>query len=125
MFKEIDLDTKLQTNLEKMRFEKMTPIQRAVISYILEGNDVMGCAQTGSGKTVAFLLPIVNKMLSQGPPEVSTSTKRACSIPVALILVPTRELAEQIYKEARKLISMTGINVVKVYGGVPHDSQIR
>ena len=63
-------------------------------------------------------------MLAQGPPVV-TSTQRACSLPVTLVLVPTRELAEQIYKEARKIISMTGITVVKVYGGVPHDSQIR
>jgi ATP-dependent RNA helicase DDX3X len=126
LFKEIEqLDNQLQKNLEKMRFEKMTPIQRSVISYILEGNDVMGCAQTGSGKTIAFLLPIVNKMLTEGPPEAIVTTKRACSQPVALILVPTRELAEQIFKEARKIISNTGIHVVKVYGGVPHDSQIR
>ena len=124
LFKEIQLDMRLQYNLEKMQFQKMLPIQRAVISYILEGKDVMGCAQTGSGKTLAFLLPMANKMLAQGPPVV-TSTKRACSLPVTLVLVPTRELAEQIYKEARKIISMTGINVVKVYGGVPHDSQIR
>lgn len=53
-----------------MQFEKMTPIQKSVISYIIEGNDVMGCAQTGSGKTIAFLLPIINKMIFQGPPNV-------------------------------------------------------
>ena len=69
-FREITLDKKLQLNLDKMHFEKMTPIQKSVISYIIEGNDVMGCAQTGSGKTLAFLLPIVNKMMSQGPPNV-------------------------------------------------------
>jgi superfamily II DNA/RNA helicase len=74
LFKEIDLDSRLQTSLEKMQFSKMTPIQRAVISYIMEGNDVMGCAQTGSGKTIAFLLPIVHKMLLEGPPE-AISTK--------------------------------------------------
>jgi superfamily II DNA/RNA helicase len=53
-----------------MLFDKMTPIQKAVITYILDSNDVMGCAQTGSGKTIAFLLPIVNKMILQGPPNV-------------------------------------------------------
>lgn len=53
-----------------MQFDKMTPIQKAVISYISKGSDVMGCAQTGSGKTIAFLLPIVNKMAMQGPPNV-------------------------------------------------------
>ena len=132
-FKEIELAEILQTNLEKMQFSKMTPIQKAVISYIMNGNDVMGCAQTGSGKTVAFLLPMINKMLEEGPPDISGNGilyfnflgKRACSLPVTLILVPTRELAEQIFKEARKLISRSGVNVVKVYGGVPHDSQIR
>ena len=125
LFKEIKLDKQLQNNLEKMQFQQMTPIQRAVISFILQGNDVMGCAQTGSGKTIAFLLPIVNKMIAEGPPEIISTNKRPCSFPVSLILVPTRELAEQIYKESRKIISMTGVNVVKVYGGVPHDSQIR
>jgi ATP-dependent RNA helicase DDX3X len=125
LFKEIELNKQLQINLEKMQFSLMTPIQRAVISYILQGNDVMGCAQTGSGKTIAFLLPIVSKMITQGPPPETSGYKKPSSSPVALILVPTRELAEQIYKEARKTISMTGINVVKVYGGVPHDSQIR
>ena len=60
----------LLTNLDKMHFEKMTPIQKAVVTYIFDGHDVMGCAQTGSGKTVAFLLPIVNKMMIQGPPNV-------------------------------------------------------
>ena len=50
----------------------MTPIQKSVISYILQGKDVMGCAQTGSGKTIAFLLPIVNKMITQGPPDVNS-----------------------------------------------------
>lgn len=70
-FKEIDLNRQLQENLMRMQFLKMTPIQKSVISYILQGKDVMGCAQTGSGKTIAFLLPIVNKMMTQGPPDVS------------------------------------------------------
>jgi superfamily II DNA/RNA helicase len=72
MFKEIDLANQIQLNLERLKFSKMTPIQRAVITYILQGFDVMGCAQTGSGKTIAFLLPIVNKMLSEGPPSTSS-----------------------------------------------------
>ena len=72
-FKEISLHAQLQTNLTRLQFEKMTSIQKAVINYILQGKDVMGCAQTGSGKTCAFLLPIVNKMLMQGPPSESSS----------------------------------------------------
>ncbi len=101
----------------------MTPIQKAVMPYMFKGNDVMGCSQTGSGKTVAFLLPIINKMLNEGPSE-SRSYDNAAR-PVTLILVPTRELADQIYKEARKLIHKTGMNIVKVYGGVSNQSQAR
>ena len=129
-FTEIDLHKNLQKNLQKMQFDKMTPIQKAAIGYLMNGKDVMGCAQTGSGKTVAFLLPIINSMLNEGPPEGKinfklVTHKSGYSAPVALILVPTRELADQIFKQARKLISQTGISVTKVYGGVPHDSQIR
>ncbi len=102
----------------------MTPIQRSVIPYISDDKDIMGCAQTGSGKTVAFLLPILNKMLKEGPPDDSNLSGRI-SAPIALILTPTRELAEQIYKEARKVIHKTDMIVAKVYGGVPIDSQLR
>jgi ATP-dependent RNA helicase DDX3X len=101
----------------------MTPIQKNVIPIISPGNDVMACSQTGSGKTIAFLAPIVNKMLNDGPPNVDLENYP--SAPIALILIPTRELAEQIYKEARKLLHQTGIQITKIYGGVPHDSQIR
>lgn len=72
MFKEIDLANQIQLNLDRLKFSRMTPIQRAVVTYILQGSDVMGCAQTGSGKTIAFLLPIVNKMLSEGPPSTTS-----------------------------------------------------
>jgi superfamily II DNA/RNA helicase len=101
----------------------MTPIQRSVIPIITEGNDLMGCSQTGSGKTLAFLCPIVSKMLEEGPPKANVSNKYGVSYPVVLVLVPTRELAEQIYKEAKKLIHLTGIEVIKVYGGVPYEGQ--
>jgi ATP-dependent RNA helicase DDX3X len=117
------IESNLKDNLKKMKFDLMTPIQKHVISFISDGCDVMGCAQTGSGKTVAFLLPILNKMLKEGPPKEQKTNQTA--YPTALILVPTRELAEQINKEARKLVHETGIMVVKVYGGVTHIGQIR
>jgi ATP-dependent RNA helicase DDX3X len=122
-FKEVGLHEMLLNNLNKMNFEKMTPIQKNVIPIITEGNDVMACSQTGSGKTIAFLSPIVNKMLNEGPPNINL--ENFPSAPVALILIPTRELAEQIYKEGRKLLHQTGVHITKIYGGVPHDSQIR
>lgn len=118
-----DLDRDLESNLKRLKFNSMTPIQRASIPYAMEGHDVMGCAQTGSGKTISFLLPILNKMLKEGPPADNKGSRS--STPATLILIPTRELAEQIYREARKLVCNTGINVVKVYGGVGHDTQLR
>jgi ATP-dependent RNA helicase RhlE len=65
----------LQENLKKLEFSYMTPIQKYSIHHIEEGFDLMGCAHTGSGKTIAFLLPIVNKMLNEGPPNDSGISK--------------------------------------------------
>jgi ATP-dependent RNA helicase DDX3X len=118
-----DLDRTIAENLKRMKFNQMTPIQKAVMPYIIKGNDVMGCSHTGSGKTVAFLLPIITKMIREGPP--SDELDNGIARPVTLILIPTRELADQIYKEARKLVHKTGITVVKVYGGVGQYNQIR
>lgn len=68
-----NIHSTLQENLKKLCFSFMTPIQKYSFSFINEGNDLMGCAQTGSGKTIAFLLPIVNKMLHDGPPNDGNS----------------------------------------------------
>jgi ATP-dependent RNA helicase DDX3X len=115
-----------------MKYDKMTPIQKAIIPYILQKNDCLGCAETGSGKTVAFLAPIISLLLKDGPPiedkeylKQNSKYSNSCSYPVCLVLVPTRELAEQIYIESRKLLYKTGIVVSKCYGGVPIDGQIR
>jgi ATP-dependent RNA helicase DDX3X len=124
-FAELDFHKQLKKNLESIGFDKMSPIQRAVIPYLLEDKDIMGCAQTGSGKTVAFLAPLVNKMLIDGPPESDKSISRGVSAPVALILTPTRDFAEQIFKKTRKVIFKAGIMVAKVYGGVPIEQQIK
>jgi len=101
----------------------MTEIQKNVIKLINDGKDVMGCSKTGSGKTIAFLLPIVNKLLQNAVPETPFSNET--SFPVALILAPTRELAEQIYAESRKICHKTNIIVSRVYGGVPFPPQLR
>ena len=123
-FKNLPINKQVMDNLITMQYDLMTPIQKYIIPYILEGKDCLGCAQTGSGKTIAFLVPIVSLMLKEGCPKDKLQSNY-CSFPVCLILVPTRELAEQIYKEARKVIHKTGIVVTKVYGGVPCDSQLR
>jgi len=121
-FSQVGFTKEIMANFDKMKFDLMTPIQKYVLPIISLGNDVIGCSQTGSGKTIAFLSPIVNKMMKDGPPEDNEGYP---SSPVGLILIPTRELAEQIYREGRKLLHNTGIQITKIYGGVPHDGQLR
>ena len=131
-FKNIDFHPLVQKNLLKMKYDLMTPIQKAIIPYILKQKDCLGCAETGSGKTIAFLSPIVSLLLKDGPPKEdeeylkpNSKYTNACSYPVCLVIVPTRELAEQIYIEARKVLYKTGMIVCKCYGGVPNDTQMR
>ncbi len=102
----------------------MTPIQQITMPGILSGCDVMGSSKTGSGKTLAFLLPIINNMLKDGPPAKDYN-QNYYAYPVALVLLPTRELADQVYKETRKIVHKTGINAVKIYGGVGQEQQLR
>ena len=130
-FNDLKLNPLVKKNLTKMKYNQMTPIQKYLIPYVLNEKDCLGCAQTGSGKTVAFLTPIISLMIDKGTPkndneylQTNTNYTLSCSYPVLLILVPTRELVEQIFKEARKICHRTGIVVCKCYGGVPLDSQI-
>ena len=127
-FNNIDFHPLLKNNLTKMKYDQMTPIQKVIIPYILKKNDCLGCAETGSGKTIAFLSPIISLLLNEGPPkedEKYLKKNNSISYPICLVLVPTRELAEQIYIESRKLLYKTGIVVCKCYGGVPTDTQSR
>ncbi|KAL8452483.1 hypothetical protein Emed_001340 [Eimeria media] len=113
----------LMENVARVNYNRPTPIQKNSIPTILSGRDLMACAQTGSGKTAAFLYPIIAQMLQVGPPPLPAGERAAtCSYrrsvyPVCLVLSPTRELAMQIYQEARKFQFGTGIRTVPVYGG--------
>jgi len=120
-FSELSLAPQLMKNINLMGYDLMTDIQRNVIKLITEGKDVMGCSKTGSGKTIAFLLPIINNLLRK---ELTHTPNNSISFPVCLVLAPTRELAEQIYVEARKICYNTNIIVSKVYGGVPSNNQV-
>ena len=113
-FSDLDLHPTLATNLQNLQYTHPTPVQKYVIGAALLDKDIMACAQTGSGKTAAYLLPICFKMIRDGPPR---SSKARPARPVALVLAPTRELAVQIYEETRKIVSSTGIRVTVVYGG--------
>lgn len=94
--------------MDAMGFETATPIQEKAIPVILGGRDLIGCAQTGTGKTAAFLLPVLNKLTSEQQKSNSVNT---------LILVPTRELAIQIDRQLEGFAYFTGTSSMAIYGG--------
>lgn len=120
---EIPLTEPICANLERLKFYNLTPIQRTSIPAVLADYDIIGIAQTGSGKTLAFVLPIISKLLQSGPPPEDTSFGLKPCDPLVLILLPTRELAIQVYNEIRKLLYLTGISAARIYGGEPYGAQ--
>ncbi|CAG0891942.1 unnamed protein product [Darwinula stevensoni] len=128
-FSEIKLTEIIRNNIMLARYEKPTPVQKHAIPIILGRRDLMACAQTGSGKTAAFLLPILNQIYERGPssnnPEDNRGAYRRRQYPLALILAPTRELATQIYDEARKFAYRSRVRPCVVYGGADIGQQMR
>lgn len=106
IFDELDLNPELLESIEYMGFRETTPIQEKAIPVILSGRDLIACAQTGTGKTAAFLLPIMNFISEKRPAHTHT-----------LILVPTRELALQIDQQVQGLAYTLNITSIAVYGG--------
>jgi len=115
-FPESNLRSQLLKNLVRSKYTTPTPVQKYAMPIILSGRDIMCCAQTGSGKTAAFLLPVLHKLLES--PDLDPSAAAAADLPApeALIIVPTRELCDQIFNETRKLSDGTRLRTVKVYG---------
>lgn len=109
-------------NVKKAKYEKPTPVQKYAIPIIMKGRDLMACAQTGSGKTAAFLLPTLTGMMKSGLSGSSFSTVQE---PQALVLAPTRELAVQIFMDARKFAHGTMLRPVVLYGGTSVGYQLR
>ncbi len=114
-FNDYRIDPKIKSQLEYMGFKKPTDIQYRCIPHILNGEDVMAVAPTGTGKTAAFVIPIINQLLK--------SKRKGAGIR-ALILVPTRELAKQIAEVIDLIGIKTGVSSLGLYGGVEQDSQI-
>ena len=117
-FSSFELHPALQAGLESAGFTRCTPIQALTLPVALPGGDVAGQAQTGTGKTLAFLVAVVNRLLTR--PALAD---RKPEDPRALILAPTRELAIQIHKDAVKFGSDLGLRFALVYGGVDYDKQ--
>ncbi|MCB9140417.1 MAG: DEAD/DEAH box helicase [Caldilineaceae bacterium] len=113
-FEQFSLDSRINAGIKAAGFETPTPIQKQAMPPILAGRDVMGLAQTGTGKTAAFMLPILQRLTQGKLKQVR-----------ALILAPTRELAEQIHQTAQELGSKTRVRSVTVYGGVSKINQVR
>ncbi len=117
-FSSFELQPALLAGLEGAGFTRCTPIQALTLPVALPGGDVAGQAQTGTGKTLAFLVAVVNRLLTR--PALAD---RKPEDPRALILAPTRELAIQIHKDAMKFAADTGLRFALVYGGVDYDKQ--
>ncbi|XP_054424420.1 probable ATP-dependent RNA helicase DDX46 [Pteronotus mesoamericanus] len=111
------ISMKILNSLKKHGYEKPTPIQSQAIPAIMSGRDLIGIAKTGSGKTIAFLLPMFRHIMDQRSLEEGEG-------PIAVIMTPTRELALQITKECKKFSKTLGLRVVCVYGGTGISEQI-
>ena len=117
-FSSFELQPALLAGLEAAGFSRCTPIQALTLPITLPGRDVAGQAQTGTGKTLAFLITVVHRLMTR--PALA---ERKPEDPRALILAPTRELAIQIHKDAVKFASDLGLKFALVYGGVDYDKQ--
>ncbi|KAM8984957.1 putative ATP-dependent RNA helicase DDX4 isoform 5-T5 [Ara ararauna] len=121
-FEEANLCQTLNVNIAKAGYSKLTPVQKYSIPIILAGRDLMACAQTGSGKTAAFLLPVVAHMMRDG---ITATSFKEQQDPECIIVAPTRELINQIFLEARKFVYGTCIRPVVIYGGTQTGHSIR
>ena len=112
-FDQFSLDPRIRAGIRAAGFTTPTPIQQQAIPHVLEGRDLLGTAMTGTGKTAAFMLPILQRLLKGPKGRVRV-----------LIVAPTRELAEQIHQAALDLGRKTGVRSVTVYGGVSRIRQV-
>ncbi|XP_062390245.1 DEAD-box helicase 3 X-linked a isoform X2 [Sardina pilchardus] len=134
-FHDVDMGEIIMGNIALSRYTRPTPVQKYAIPIIKAKRDLMACAQTGSGKTAAFLLPILSQIYMEGPGEALQAAKnsgqengkygRRKQFPISLVLAPTRELALQIYDESRKFAYRSRVRPCVVYGGADIGQQIR
>jgi ATP-dependent RNA helicase RhlB len=116
-FSELDVPYEVKQGIEHTGFSICTPVQEAVIPRALRGEDVAAQAQTGTGKTAAFLISLFSRMVRNPAVDFGNS-------PQALVIAPTRELADQIYHEALRLGKFTGFRLLAVYGGIDYQKQM-
>ena len=119
-FHDFALSDEVMHAIHDLGFPYCTPIQAQVLGYTLKGRDAIGRAQTGTGKTAAFLVSIISQLQQTPPPK-----ERFMGEPRALIIAPTRELVVQIAKDAAGLTKYTGLNVMTFVGGMDFDKQLK
>ena len=119
-FESLDLDERILRGIRDLGFETCSPIQGAILPHTLRGLDAIGKAQTGTGKTAAFLITIFNDLLSH-----SIDGERFIGEPRALVIAPTRELVIQIAEDAKLLGKHTGLRVVTLIGGMDYQKQLQ
>uniref|UniRef100_A0A3Q3F8T1 RNA helicase n=1 Tax=Labrus bergylta TaxID=56723 RepID=A0A3Q3F8T1_9LABR len=126
-FHDVDMGEIVMGNIALTRYTRPTPVQKYAIPIIKSKRDLMACAQTGSGKTAAFLLPVLSQIYTDGPGDANENGRygRRKQYPLSLVLAPTRELALQIYDEARKFAYRSRVRPCVVYGGADIGQQIR
>jgi ATP-dependent RNA helicase RhlE len=124
-FTSLDLDARLLEGVRDLGFSETRPIQSEVITLSLAGKDLIACAETGSGKTCAFVVPMLQRLLQQGAGEIQTGDSAAPKKSRVMVLAPTRELAVQIEDEIHGLSYHTAITSAAVYGGVEMGPQER
>src|SRR5436305_4722368 len=115
-FPALGLRPELTDVVSALGYEEPTPVQREAIPLLIEGRDLLGQAETGTGKTAAFALPMLQRIGQSRP-----SPRQTCG----LVLVPTRELAMQVAEAIHKYARGSGVTVVPLYGGAPMHQQIR
>src|SRR5688500_2836020 len=113
-FKALGLGKQILAVLEELGYEEPTPVQRAAIPPLVAGADLLGQAATGTGKTAAFALPVLQRL----------AAPREAAAPMALVLVPTRELAVQVSEAVHRYGRALGVRVLPVYGGQPIGRQL-
>jgi ATP-dependent RNA helicase RhlB len=119
-FHDLGIDDRILHGVADLGFQYCSPIQAAVLPKTLRGHDAIGKAQTGSGKTAAFLITIFNDLLNRPAEE----EERYIGEPRALVIAPTRELVQQIADDAQKLGKYTGLRVVSLIGGMDYQKQL-
>ncbi len=117
-FHDFDLPESLMHGISDLDFTYCTPIQAEILPSTLSGKDAFGKAQTGTGKTAAFLIAVITRML-----QAPIQGKRSSGTPRVLIIAPTRELILQISEEARQLAKYCGLKIISVFGGMDYDKQ--